>query len=74
MKMHFEGDAELTVDVTGILYLVETDASQICLALASLSYEDEVAIIGNYQQRNQRVVYNTKDSKLGFAEESCSFT
>ncbi|KAL6141141.1 hypothetical protein ACLB2K_059432 [Fragaria x ananassa] len=73
MKMHFEGDAELTVDVTGIFYMVKTDASQICLALASLSYEDEVAIIGNYQQRNQRVVYNTKESKLGFAEESCSF-
>ncbi|CAN6573082.1 unnamed protein product [Malus baccata var. baccata] len=33
-----------------------------------------IAIIGNYQQKNQRVIYNTKDSKLGFAEESCSFT
>ncbi|KAH0982953.1 hypothetical protein GBA52_010130 [Prunus armeniaca] len=73
LKFHFEGNAELNVDVTGVFYLVKTDASQICLALASLSYEDEIGIIGNYQQKNQRVIYNTKDSKLGFAEESCSF-
>lgn len=73
LKFHFEGNAELNVDVTGIFYLVKTDASQICLALASLLYEDEISIIGNYQQKNQRVIYNTKDSKLGFAEESCSF-
>ncbi|KAL6286143.1 hypothetical protein ACE6H2_010533 [Prunus campanulata] len=73
LKFHFEGNAELNVDVTGVFYLVKTDASQICLALASLLYEDEISIIGNYQQKNQRVIYNTKDSKLGFAEESCSF-
>ncbi|XP_009375476.2 aspartyl protease family protein At5g10770 [Pyrus x bretschneideri] len=74
LKFHYEGDTEMNVDVTGIFYLVQTDGSQICLALASLSYEDEIAIIGNYQQKNQRVIYNTKDSKLGFAKESCSFT
>ncbi|PQQ17475.1 aspartyl protease family protein [Prunus yedoensis var. nudiflora] len=72
-KFHFEGNAVLNVDVTGVFYLVKTDASQICLALASLLYEDEISIIGNYQQKTQRVIYNTKDSKLGFAEESCSF-
>ena len=74
LRLHFEGDAELNVDVTGIFYFVKTDASQACLALASLSYEDEIAIIGNYQQRNIRVVYDTKESKLGFAKETCSFT
>ncbi|PSS07560.1 Aspartyl protease family protein [Actinidia chinensis var. chinensis] len=73
MTLHFEGDAELNVDVTGIFYFVKTDASQVCLAIASLSYEDEIAIIGNYQQRNIRVVYDTKASKLGFAKETCSF-
>ncbi|PSR89374.1 Aspartyl protease family protein [Actinidia chinensis var. chinensis] len=73
LRLHFEGDAELNVDVTGIFYFVKTDASQVCLALASLSYEDEIAIIGNYQQRNIRVVYDTKESKLGFAKETCSF-
>lgn len=70
--MHFEGDAELNVDVTGILYFAKADASQVCLALASLSYEDEIGIIGNYQQKNIRVVYDTKTSKVGFAKEICS--
>jgi hypothetical protein len=61
------------VDVTGVFYSVKTDASQVCLAIASLPYEDEVGIIGNYQQKNQRIIYDTKGSMLGFAEEACSF-
>lgn len=73
IDMHFDGDAELKVDVDGIFYFAKTDASQVCLALASLTYEDEIGIIGNYQQKNQRVVYDTVGSKLGFAGETCSF-
>ncbi|XP_065865288.1 aspartyl protease family protein At5g10770 isoform X2 [Euphorbia lathyris] len=73
ISMHFEGEAELNVDVTGIFYFVKTDASQVCLALASLSFEDEIPILANYQQRNQRVIYDTKASMLGFAAEACSF-
>ncbi|KAG2729515.1 hypothetical protein I3843_01G248800 [Carya illinoinensis] len=73
LKLHFEGNAELNVDVTGILYVVKSDASQVCFAVASLSYEDEVGIVGNYQQKNQRVVYDIKQSELGFAGETCSF-
>ncbi|KAA8540566.1 hypothetical protein F0562_024515 [Nyssa sinensis] len=71
-RMHFEGNSELNVDVSGMFYFVKTDASQVCLALASLTYEDEIGIIGNYQQRNIRVIYDTKNSKLGFAKETCS--
>lgn len=74
VKLQFEGGAELSVDITGTFYFVKSDASQVCLALASLSYEDEIGIIGNYQQRNTRVIYDTKQSILGFAKESCSFT
>ncbi|KAG5008743.1 hypothetical protein JHK87_017258 [Glycine soja] len=73
ISMHFEGNAELKVDATGTFYVVKEDASQVCLALASLSDAYDTAIIGNYQQRNQRVIYDTKQSKVGFAEESCSF-
>lgn len=73
LKLHFEGNAELNADVTGILYIVKADASQVCLALSSLTYEDEIGIVGNYQQKNLRVVYDTKQSELGFAEETCSF-
>ncbi|KAL3819115.1 hypothetical protein ACJIZ3_005020 [Penstemon smallii] len=74
LKMKFEGNGELSVDVAGMFYFVKRDASQVCLALASLLYEDEIGIIGNYQQRNTRVVYDTKDMKLGFAKESCTFS
>ncbi|XP_023766329.1 aspartyl protease family protein At5g10770 [Lactuca sativa] len=72
IKLHFGKEAELEVDVTGVLYFVKADATQVCLALAGLSDEDEIGIIGNYQQKNTRVVYNTKDSTLGFAKEKCS--
>ncbi|XP_038993325.1 aspartyl protease family protein At5g10770-like isoform X2 [Hibiscus syriacus] len=74
LKLQFEGNAEMNVDVTGVFYFVKTDASQVCLALASLTFEDEIGIIANYQQRNQRVIYDTKGSRLGFAQESCSFS
>uniref|UniRef100_A0A6N2JWE2 Peptidase A1 domain-containing protein n=1 Tax=Salix viminalis TaxID=40686 RepID=A0A6N2JWE2_SALVM len=62
IKMYFEGSAELNVDVTGVFYFVKTGASQVCLAIAGLSNDDEVGIIGNYQQKNHRVIYDTKGS------------
>ncbi|KAL2332539.1 hypothetical protein Fmac_020120 [Flemingia macrophylla] len=74
IRMHFEGNAEMNVDAAGIFYLVKQDASQVCLALASLSDEYEMGIIGNYQQRNQRVIYDAKLSMVGFAGEPCSFS
>lgn len=73
IKIYFEGNAEMEVDVAGVLYFVKSDASQACLALASLQYEDEIGIIGNFQQRNTRVIYDTKQSQVGFAKETCSF-
>ncbi|KAF9614330.1 hypothetical protein IFM89_018083 [Coptis chinensis] len=73
LKLRFEDSVEMTVDVMGMFYVVKTDASQVCLAIASLTYEDELGIIGNYQQKNLRVIYDTKNSKLGFAEEICSY-
>lgn len=73
IRMHFQGDAELVVDVIGVFYFAKSDASQVCLAVASLTYEDDIGIIGNYQQKNQRIIYDTKGYKLGFAKETCSF-
>ncbi|XP_077236743.1 eukaryotic aspartyl protease family protein [Tasmannia lanceolata] len=74
LKLHFEGDVQVNVDVSGVFYFVKTDASQVCLALASLSSEDEIGIIGNYQQKNLRVIYDTRESRLGFGEETCSYS
>ncbi|KAJ6694879.1 hypothetical protein OIU74_014084 [Salix koriyanagi] len=69
IKMYFEGSAELNVDVTGVFYFVNTGASQVCLAIASLSNEDEVGIIGNYQQKNHRVINDTKDLRWDLLEK-----
>ncbi|CAM0871503.1 unnamed protein product [Alopecurus aequalis] len=71
LTLQLEGEAEVTVDATGMLFMVRKDGSQVCLAMASLPYEDQTPIIGNYQQKNKRVVYDTVGSRLGFADEDC---
>ncbi|KAG2577915.1 hypothetical protein PVAP13_6NG159400 [Panicum virgatum] len=73
LTLRLEGGADVTVDATGMLFVVRKDGSQVCLAMASLSYEDQTPIIGNYQQKNKRVVYDTAGSRLGFADEDCSY-
>ncbi|KAL6842224.1 hypothetical protein ACP4OV_027872 [Aristida adscensionis] len=71
LTLRLEGGAEVTVDAAGMLFVVRKDGSQVCLAMASLAYEDQTPIIGNYQQKNKRVVYDTAASRLGFADEDC---
>lgn len=73
LTLRLEGGADVTVDAAGMLFVVRKDGSQVCLAMASLSYEDETPIIGNYQQKNKRVVYDTLGSRLGFADEDCNY-
>ncbi|KAG6593355.1 Aspartyl protease family protein, partial [Cucurbita argyrosperma subsp. sororia] len=73
VKLHFEDEGVMSVDVGGLFYYVKSDGSQICLAFASLADEHQIGIIGSYQQKNQRVIYNLKESKVGFAGERCSF-
>ncbi|XP_073002053.1 aspartyl protease family protein At5g10770 isoform X2 [Typha latifolia] len=74
IKLELEGNVTVEVDASGVLYFVKNDASQVCLALASLSYEYEVGILGNYQQKNLRVIYDTAGSRIGFAMETCDYT
>ncbi|KAL6638748.1 hypothetical protein ACP70R_023607 [Stipagrostis hirtigluma subsp. patula] len=73
LTLRLEGGADVTVDAAGMLFVVRKDGSQVCLAMASLSYEDQTPIIGNYQQKNKRVVYDTVGSRLGFADEDCTY-
>ncbi|KAK1608600.1 hypothetical protein QYE76_032273 [Lolium multiflorum] len=73
LTLQLEGGADVTVDPAGMLFMVRKDGSQVCLAMASLPYEDQMPIIGNYQQKNKRVVYDTVGSRLGFADEDCSY-
>lgn len=70
----FEGGVDMNVDVTGTLYIVKKDASQVCLAMTSLASEEGVGIIGNYQQKNQRIVYDNEGARVGFGEEKCSYS
>ncbi|XP_022150843.1 aspartyl protease family protein At5g10770-like [Momordica charantia] len=73
IQFHFEGNANLTVEKEGVFYSVRSDSSQMCLAMTSLNDEEEIGILGNYLTINQRVVYDLKGSRMGFAIEPCSF-
>ncbi|KAE8807099.1 protein ASPARTIC PROTEASE IN GUARD CELL 2-like [Hordeum vulgare] len=73
LKLVFDGGAEVEVDSKGVLYVVTGDASQVCLALASLKSEYDTPIIGNYQQKNLRVIFDTVGSQIGFAQETCDY-
>ncbi|XP_040382950.1 aspartyl protease family protein At5g10770-like [Oryza brachyantha] len=73
LTLRLEGGADMTVDAAGMMFMVRKDGSQVCLAMASLSFEDQTPIVGNYQQKNKRVVYDTLGSRLGFADEDCTY-
>ncbi|CAO2163776.1 unnamed protein product [Urochloa humidicola] len=73
LMLTMEGGAEVEVDAAGMLFVVRKDGSQVCLAMAGLPYENQTPIIGNYQQKNKRVVYDTVGARIGFADEDCSF-
>ncbi|KAF7060787.1 hypothetical protein CFC21_067546 [Triticum aestivum] len=73
LTLRLEGGADVTVEAAGMLFMAKKNGSQVCLAMASLAYEDQTPIIGNYQQKNKRVVYDTVRSGLGFADEDCSY-
>ncbi|KAK8459815.1 hypothetical protein SEVIR_2G218300v4 [Setaria viridis] len=73
LKLVFDGGVEVEVDSSGVLYFVSSDSSQVCLAMAALGSEYETSIIGNYQQKNLRVIFDTSASQVGFAQEACGY-
>ncbi|XP_062193199.1 aspartyl protease family protein At5g10770-like [Phragmites australis] len=73
LKLVFDGTVEMEVDSAGVLYSVSSDSSQVCLAMASLKSEYDTSIIGNYQQKNLRVTFDTSGSQIGFAQETCDY-
>ncbi|CAN6167000.1 unnamed protein product [Urochloa humidicola] len=73
VKLVFDGGVEVEVDPSGVLYFVSSDSSQVCLAMAALRSEYETSIIGNYQQKNLRVIFDTSASQVGFAQETCGY-
>ncbi|CAN6217708.1 unnamed protein product [Urochloa humidicola] len=73
VKLVFDGGVEVEVDPSGVLYFVSSDSSQVCLAMAALRSDYETSIIGNYQQKNLRVIFDTSASQVGFAQETCGY-
>ncbi|KAK1295624.1 Protein ASPARTIC PROTEASE IN GUARD CELL 1 [Acorus calamus] len=67
---HFNGGADMEVDVSGILYV--ESASRICLAFAGNKDDTSLGIIGSVQQRNLEVVYDTRAGRVGFGPGSCA--
>ncbi|KAK1310305.1 Protein ASPARTIC PROTEASE IN GUARD CELL 1 [Acorus calamus] len=55
---HFNGGADVEVDVSGTMY--EMSGSRFCLAFAGNIDDTDLGIIGNVQQRNLEVVYDTQ--------------
>lgn len=66
----FNGGVEVDIAVTGILYA--NGVSQVCLAFAGNSDDNDVAIFGNVQQKTLEVVYDVAAGKVGFASGGCS--
>ncbi|KAI3442228.1 Peptidase A1 domain-containing protein, partial [Psidium guajava] len=69
MRLVFQGGADLALAPANILIDVEKGTT--CLAFASSSGDNEIAIIGNHQQKTFKVAYDVDNSRIGFAAGGC---
>uniref|UniRef100_A0A7N0T358 Peptidase A1 domain-containing protein n=1 Tax=Kalanchoe fedtschenkoi TaxID=63787 RepID=A0A7N0T358_KALFE len=54
-------------------YFIRLEPEQVvCLAMMGSAPASALSIIGNYQQQNFHIMYDTKNSKLGFAPRRCA--
>ncbi|KAK1274428.1 Protein ASPARTIC PROTEASE IN GUARD CELL 2 [Acorus gramineus] len=67
---HFNGGADMEVDVSGTMYGMSR--SRFCLAFAGNIDDTDLGIIGNVQQQNLEVVYDTQIGRVGFGPGSCT--
>ncbi|KAE8725262.1 putative Leucine-rich repeat protein kinase family protein [Hibiscus syriacus] len=70
ITLYFDGGVEMPIDARGILYI--NKISQACLAFAKNNEDDDVMIVGNFQQKGYEVVYDDANGRVGFAAGSCS--
>lgn len=66
----FSGGAVVELGSKGVLYPFKI--SQVCLAFAGNSDENNAAIFGNVQQQTLEVVYDGAGGRVGFAPNGCS--
>ncbi|XVF79018.1 hypothetical protein PTKIN_Ptkin14bG0185600 [Pterospermum kingtungense] len=70
ITLYFDGGVEMPIDARGILYV--NKISQACLAFAKNDDDNDVMIIGNFQQKGYEVVYDEGNGRVGFAPGGCS--
>lgn len=68
ITLHLDGNVELVLPKENILFSQGSRRS--CLAFVSSL--DSRSIIGSVQQQNLRVVFDVPNSRVGFAQESCT--
>ncbi|XVE53074.1 hypothetical protein DITRI_Ditri02bG0175300 [Diplodiscus trichospermus] len=70
ITLYFDGGVEMPVDARGILYV--NKISQACLAFAENDNDNDVMILGNFQQKGYEVVYDDANGRVGFGKGGCS--
>ncbi|XP_042407345.1 aspartyl protease family protein At5g10770-like [Zingiber officinale] len=65
----FASRTEVQMAFSGILYVAS--AAQACLAFAGNEMAEDVAIVGNMQQKTYTVVYDVAGKKIGFGAQAC---
>ncbi|TVU47269.1 hypothetical protein EJB05_06862, partial [Eragrostis curvula] len=71
LALHFEG---ATLDLPRENYIFEFEEagrSNICLAIFEAEGQDDMTILGNYQQQNMHVLYDLAGNKLSFVPAHC---
>jgi len=74
ITFHFANNADLSVSASGILFPINDDGSQTCLAFAPVPADTSGGfnIIGNFQQQERDVSFDLAGRRVGFATGSCS--
>ncbi|KAL2938790.1 Aspartyl protease family protein 2 [Bienertia sinuspersici] len=68
-RIQFSDGAEWNFPVQN--YFISVDQDIVCLAMMSTK-RSAFSIIGNYQQQNFQMLYDTKKSQLGYAPTKCA--
>ncbi|OMO74698.1 Peptidase A1 [Corchorus capsularis] len=69
ITMYFDGGVEMPIDARGILYF--NKVSQVCVAISHTEDDNDVAIVGNFQQKGYEIVYDDANGRIGFAPGRC---
>ncbi|XP_048598374.1 aspartyl protease family protein At5g10770-like isoform X1 [Brassica napus] len=70
VSFSFKGGTVVELEPIGVLFVA--DRSQVCLAFIANDKDDDVAILGNVQQKTLQVVYDGPGGRVGFAPNGCN--